>query len=45
MEYDTENNRHRITSEELRAKDHLTFEDMNDLRKAAECHRQVRKHA
>ena len=45
MEYEGENNRHRITSAELRAKEHLTWEDMNDLRLAAECQRQVRKHA
>lgn len=45
MEYDGEHNRHRITDAELRAKDHVTWETMNDVRKAAECHRQVRKHA
>lgn len=45
MEYTSINNTHRTSDAELRAKDQLNFEFLNDLRKAAECHRQVRKHA
>jgi len=30
---------------EMRAKEQMTFEDLNDLRKAAEVHRQTRKYA
>jgi len=45
MEYTRENHTYRIGDAELAAKEQLTFNDLNDLRKAAECHRQVRKHA
>jgi len=45
QEYTRENHTHRISDAELAAKEQLTFNDLNDLRKAAECHRQVRKHA
>lgn len=38
-------NRSRITSEEMRAKERLLDSQVNDLRHAAECHRQVRKYA
>ena len=45
MEYETENNRHRITDAELRAREQITFDDLNVLRKAAEAYRQTRKYA
>ena len=45
QEYPLDNNRHRITSAELRAKEHLFESDYDDLRRAAEVHRQVRKYA
>lgn len=38
-------NRHRISSEELRAKERIFESDYEALRKSAEAHRQVRKHA
>lgn len=42
--YDDENNRYRVSSEEKRAIERERFGDYNDLRKAAEVHRRVRKH-
>lgn len=45
MEYEQDWNRHRITDKELQAKDLLKEEDYDALRRAAECHRQVRKYA
>lgn len=45
MEYEQDFNNHRISSAELRAREQLRTEDYDDLRRAAEVHRQVRKHA
>ena len=43
--FDLDENRKRITDAELKAKEHLFFSDYDDLRRAAEVHRQTRKHA
>jgi methionyl aminopeptidase len=45
MEHALDNNRHRITDAEARERDKLRIEDYDDLRRAAEVHRQTRKHA
>jgi len=45
MEYGEDFNLFRTKDEEKRALEMPQFEDYNALRKAAECHRQVRKHA
>mgnify|MGYP000902721423 CR=1 FL=1 len=45
MEHPFEWNVKRISGPEYRQKDQLTASMVNDLRKAAECHRQVRKSA
>ncbi len=39
-----DNNRWRTTNEEKRAMDRLKFDALNDIRKAAEVHRQVRRY-
>ncbi|KAJ2198511.1 Methionine aminopeptidase 2, partial [Coemansia sp. RSA 530] len=41
----TDDNRKRTTDEEMRAKDRLNEKQIFDLRRAAEVHRQVRRHA
>ncbi|KAJ2502534.1 Methionine aminopeptidase 2 [Coemansia sp. RSA 1972] len=41
----TDDNRQRTTNEEMRAKDRLNEKQIFDLRRAAEVHRQVRRHA
>lgn len=43
MDYTRKECAHRTTQEELREKDKLSESALNDMRKAAECHRQVRK--
>lgn len=43
MEHPGDFNTMRVTNAEYREKDKLTASMVNDLRKAAECHRQVRK--
>lgn len=45
LEHPLDSNRHRITSAELRASERLYECDYDDLRRAGEVHRQVRKHA
>lgn len=45
MEYEQDWNRHRVSAAELRDKEKLMESDYDDLRRAAEVHRQVRKHA
>ena len=45
MEHNGEDNKKRISDAELRAKERLMEEDYDKLRRAAEVHRQVRKHA
>ena len=45
QEHNGDSNRHRITAAEVRAKERLFESDYDDLRRAAEVHRQVRKHA
>ena len=45
MDYTADYNRNRITDAEFRDRDRLHHSKVNDLRKAAECHRQVRKYA
>lgn len=45
QEHPLDFNRHRISSAELKAKERLFEADYDDLRRAAEVHRQVRKHA
>lgn len=45
LDHALDHNRQRITNAELREKDKLSFEDYDDLRRASEVHRQVRKHA
>jgi hypothetical protein len=44
-EYERDENRKRITEPEFREKERLFTYDYEALRKAAECHRQVRKYA
>lgn len=44
-EYTLDDNRDRISSEEMRAKDRMLEQDISDLRLSAECHRNVRKYA
>jgi hypothetical protein len=39
MEYGEDFNKFRMKDEEKRAMEHLTFDDLNALRRAAECHR------
>ncbi|KAJ1725175.1 Methionine aminopeptidase 2 [Coemansia erecta] len=41
----TDDNMYRTTSEEMRARDRVNEQQLIDLRRAAEVHRQVRKHA
>ena len=43
MEHPGDFNTQRITDKEYRDKDKLCADQVNDLRRAAECHRQVRK--
>lgn len=45
MEHPGDWNLKRTTDAEYRAKDRLMESQVNDLRRAAECHRQVRKAA
>jgi len=45
MEHPGDFNTKRTTNAEYREKDKLMDSQINDLRKAAECHRQVRKMA
>lgn len=45
MEFHGDSNRHRITSAELRNKEKLFESDYDDLRRAAEVHRQTRRYA
>lgn len=45
FEYTLDENRKRTTAAEYREKERLFTHDYDALRKAAECHRQVRKHA
>ena len=45
LEFHGDSNRHRITSAELRAKERLFESDYDDLRRAAEVHRQTRRYA
>ncbi|XP_050536604.1 methionine aminopeptidase 2 [Daktulosphaira vitifoliae] len=44
LEYDGRMGKQRITSEEKRAIERSKYDDYNDARRAAEAHRQVRKH-
>ncbi|KAL5241118.1 hypothetical protein ACI65C_008528 [Semiaphis heraclei] len=44
VEYDGRMGKQRITSEEKRAIERSKYDDYNDARRAAEAHRQVRKH-
>ena len=45
MDHPFDFNTKRITDREYREKDKLHTDQVNDLRRAAECHRQVRKSA
>jgi len=45
QEHPGEHNAFRTTSEEKRAQDNISFEEYDNIRQAAECHRQVRRYA
>lgn len=45
MDHPGDFNMHRVSDKEIRDRDKLQSGRLNDLRKAAECHRQVRKYA
>jgi len=45
QEHNYDHNRHRITDAELRAKERIFEDDYDNLRRAAEVHRQTRKYA